>query len=336
MKFKHILPIFLLLSLCAGMLTGCNLIAAEEPPAETQAPELSGVEEPEDDGIFTITDDERIGDIYQKILNGEIVLECFDDSQIRMEKRSARYVREYMMGVLQRLNTIEVEPMTDEEFQQEAPDARGIVNYVFNACSLSENFSLIAKVGTNYIGLYFQDKENTMGNGLFRTKQNVDDIKKDIQSFWQQEARAPFRGIADHGGVGEPWSELIAEDAAENGAWRTLSVWDRKGRIRHIDADASEIAALADIFRQLDELVVKEEAKLCTCDNCLQGTKWDDKEYLLDVYVNSGLWEGVSLHIYRDAIIVHSVESGEAAYFELQTNAGVNVSSRITALFEVA
>lgn len=332
--FKHLLPLVLLLSLCAGLLTGCNFAAAEEPPAETQTQEPSATGAPEDDGIFTITDDERVGEVYQKILNGEIVLECFDESTVTGQ-RSSLYVAEYLTGILKQLNTVAVEPITHEDFQA-ANGYSGAAKYVFTAESLSAGLVVSVRLGGHYIALYLYANDGTARVGCFKTEREWNEVRNEIQSFWNAEERNSFHGIADSGKVGEAWRAYMAEGAtALTGLETTHKLIIRDGKTSKIlsvnDIENEEREAFWNVYRQLEDVVAAELDDVC--EHCCDDT-WSLENELntLEVRGKGMYYGGMSITLYQNGVKISNYATRQVAYFSVAKGSTQSIHGQLLAL----
>lgn len=338
MKIKRILPIFLLLSLCVGLLTGCDIVSADELPTVTQEQAPAAEEKPADDGIFTITDDEGIGELYAKVLRGEMVFECFSEWDDLPSERSGLYVSEYVLNVMQQLNTLEVEPISFEQLYEALRPGTGINKSAsINGCTIDKKITLgLSVYETGYIAVAIGGLKMSGGEGFFKTKQNLEELRKQIDSFWGEEANNSFHGIGDNGKVGSEWRKYMAEGAID-----VPHLWGKKifgmdnTTNQHISLEeggaVEQKKALIEVLRTLDDYVVKELSDvICECDQCIEIKQEITGPLVINLNTSLGRrYDGFKLLIYSDAIELHSFETREVAYFRLQEGAGETIRSLI-------
>jgi hypothetical protein len=342
MKIKRILPILLLLSMCVGLLTSCSLVAAEESPIVTQAQTPAVEGQPADNGIFTITDDERFGDVYAKILSGEVVFECVSKTIPSWAKESwdmsNLYVNEYFMKILEQLNTYAVEPITEAQYEEAVPFFENKflspVEDVFSARSKSSLCFLRLQVGGEYIRFIYSSKDEDTQIICFKTEQKLNDLRNEVHAFWEEEYKNPYHGIANSGKVGETWRKYMSEDSPLPKQFGKILIWnENNGDLLAMNTvtEVEKQTALLDIFKQLEGIAVAELE-----DTDLYGNyeKWELSNRLIAFNVDDAThWSGMEITLYSDGLTIYSVETGETAYFSVVEGGPQSIKKMIVDLF---
>ncbi len=322
-KLSHILSILLLLTLCLGLLTGCDLVSANESHDGTEAPTTGGDEAPEDDGVFTITDDAAVGELYARVLSGELTFECISGGHDQTERRSNLYVNEYILQFMQRLNTVAVEPVSEETFFAEVYHSLGVSAWI-EGSTLDRGTAFGVFLKPDFMVVSFGGGKATEEHvGYFKTAQDITELVTEFNNFCAEERMNPFHGIANSGKVGNDWRRMMAEGAVDTFLLSKISVVvqaNTDGRlIKLTEEDREKKQELVDFLKTLDEYVVKEIMDLCTCDGCEEQLREKTGQHLLTVATsNGGVYEGFGMGVYENVISVTSYETRETAYFQLR------------------
>lgn len=318
----HILPIFLLLTLCLGVLSGCDLVSASENPDVTETQPTGGDEIPEDDGVFTITDDANVGEMYARVLRGELTFERMSGNH-DLTERSNLYVNEYILQFMQRLNTIAVEPVSKETFFAEVYHSGGDGAWI-EGDTLDHGTAFGISLKSDYMVVSFGGGKATEAHvGYFKTAQDITELLTEFHKFLVAEKMNPFHGIANSGKVGNDWRRMMADGAVDTFLLSKISVVvhaNTDGRlIKLTEEDREKKQALVDVLKTLDEYVVNEIKDLCTCDGCEEQLWEKTGQQLLSVATsNGGVYEGFGLGVYGNVIAITSLETRETAYFQLR------------------